>query len=99
MVVRNRVAYLRRMLEMGAQLTVTVSSNPLTGIAKFKVIVNPCISMPIAYQHFSLMVLDMLDVAVRQIASQTKGTNTLQLLVGSRKFISTSHLARPLRSR
>ena len=49
------------MLEMGAQLTVTISHNPDTGIGKFKVIVDPSTCIHAQSQMFALKMLEMLE--------------------------------------
>jgi len=63
MVVKNRISYLRRMLEMGAKLTITASHNDVTGVDKFKVIVDPSIRINHSGQYFMQQILDMLDKA------------------------------------
>ena len=61
MVVKNRIAYIRQMLHFGAKITVTVTSNPDTGVEKFKVIIDPGVQVPVCQQFFVSQVLELLD--------------------------------------
>ena len=63
MVVENRIAYLRKMVYFEAKATVTVSSNPSTGVEKVKVVVDPNLKIPAARQNFALQMFDALESA------------------------------------
>ena len=60
MVVSNRIAYLRNLLQHGAKLTFTASVNPSTGMQKFKIIVDPSTHVPAEQQFCALHMLDYL---------------------------------------
>ena len=67
MVVKNRISYIRRVLEMGAKLTITVSHNDVTGVDKFKVIIDPSTRVDPSYQGFAKELLDILDNACNKV--------------------------------
>ena len=61
MVIKNRIAHLRRLLEMGAKITATVTSNPANSTEKIKLIVNPEVKIGMSHQFLVSQVLVMLD--------------------------------------
>ena len=73
MVVKNRICYIRRMLEIGAKLTAVVSNNDNTGVDKFKVILDPSIHFDPYRQCFAQQLLDILDHACRTHHIADKG--------------------------
>ena len=64
MVVSNRLAHLRRLVEQGAKVVVNVSSNPDTGNEKFKLLIDPSKRIEPTSQQCILAVLEVIQQAV-----------------------------------
>ena len=60
MVVLNRISFLRRLAELGAQCVFTVSVNSATGVQKVKVNINPSVRIPCAQQFCTLQMIEFL---------------------------------------
>ena len=73
MVVKNRIAYLRRLLHHKAKINVSITTNPTTGVEKVKVVVDPSTPMGVAQQLLAAATLDMLDNACLERPVADKG--------------------------
>ena len=60
MVVLNRIAYLRSLAQFGAKFVFSVSVNPVTGVQKIKVVVDPSCTIPLDQQFCTLNMLEFL---------------------------------------
>ena len=73
MVVLNRIAYIRKLLQFGAKVTATVSSNPESMVQTVCVFVNPGVHCDPLAQSCAAMVLDILETANRTSHIAEKG--------------------------
>ena len=60
MVVLNRIAYLRGLAQFGAKFIFSVSVNPVTGVQKIKVVIDPSCTIPLDQQFCTLNMLEFL---------------------------------------
>ena len=73
MVVKKRVAYLKRILEKGAKLHASFTVNAVTQVEKVKLVINPLVQVDPQKHQCGAMVLDILEKACSRFHVADRG--------------------------